>query len=240
MTLPGQISLDHIDGPIVVRLKPNPRAKRLILRLDARSGEPVATVPNGINENKVRAFLQTNIGWLTKRQKERAPHIAFTDGNQIPVRGIPHRLVHVGQRRGTVRLLQQGETHSLLISGDSAHMERRVSDWLKKQARADLAAAVEHHSSRLDVTASAIRIKDTVSRWGSCSSARVLSFSWRIIMAPPFALDYLVAHEVAHLREMNHSPRFWAHVAQTCPDFENGRDWLRRYGKDLHCYGISS
>ncbi|MCT4655418.1 MAG: M48 family metallopeptidase [Cohaesibacter sp.] len=237
----GQITLG-LDGEegedaIKVRLKPNPRAKRLILRLDPRSGEPVATIPPGLSERKIKAFLEANRDWLVARQEARAEHIPFTAGATIPVRDIPHELCHVGQKRGTVRLLVEGGRHRLMVSGDEAHFARRVTDWLKKQAREDLSDAVDCHAKALDVKPSSIRIKDTTSRWGSCSSARVLSFSWRIIFAPPFVLNYLAAHEVAHLREMNHSPRFWAHVEDICPDFEEAKVWLKQYGRDLHAYG---
>lgn len=235
--MPQSIELDGEKGPISVRLKPNPRAKRLILRLDPKTGAPVATVPPGLKDRQLKSFLQSHIGWIEERQEKRPQATAFENGAVIPVRGIDHTLVHIDQKRGTVRQLQEGERYSLLVSGDESHMARRVTDWLKKQARQDLTAAVEHYAGKLEVTPSALRIKDTTSRWGSCSSKRVLSFSWRIIMAPPSVLDYLAAHEVAHLREMNHSPRYWAHVADICPDYEEAKHWLKINGHQLHSYG---
>lgn len=235
--LPSSISLAHDTGNFEVRLKPNAKAKRLILRLDARTGQPVATIPPGLPLAKVEAFLQANVDWLSNRTNQRPAAVPFVAGAEIPVRDVAHTLVHVGQDRGTVRQLIEGEAHSLLISGDEAHMARRVTDWLKKQARADLQMAVEHHANALSVKPAAIRIKDTTSRWGSCSSNRILSFSWRIIFAPPSVLDYLAAHEVAHLREMNHSSRFWALVEETCPDFEEAKLWLKDQGRYLHRFG---
>lgn len=236
--LPPIIRLHHASGSIDVRLRSNPRAKRLILRLDARTGEPVATCPQGISAEKVGQFLHSHVDWLLERCKARQPNTPFEHGAVVPVRAIPHTLEHVDEARGTVRLLEEEAEHFLLVSGNESHMSRRVTDWLKKQARQDLTASVAVHAEKLGRRPSAIRIKDTTSRWGSCSSDRVLSFSWRIIMAPPRVLDYLAAHEVAHLREMNHSDRFWAHVADLCPDFETGRRWLREHGRDLHRYGV--
>jgi len=236
--LPPIIRLHHSSGPIDVRLRPNARAKRLILRLDTRTGEPVATCPAHISAEKVGQFLQGHVDWLVEKRNDRQPNMPFEHGAVVPVRAIPHTLEHEDEARGTVKLLQEDGEHILLVSGNESHMNRRVTDWLKKQARQDLTASVAIHAEKLGRRPSAIRIKDTTSRWGSCSADRVLSFSWRIIMAPPHVLDYLAAHEVAHLREMNHSDRFWGHVADLCPDFEVGRKWLRDHGRDLHRYGV--
>ncbi len=235
--LPPMLPLSHDNGTLEVKLKPNPKAKRLILRLDARTGEPVATIPPGLSLNRIEVFLKDHVDWLLSRAEQRPSAVPFVSGAEIPVRDVAHKLVHVGQSRGTVRQLVEGESHSLLVSGDEDHMSRRVTDWLKKQARADLESAVDHHASALSVKPAAIRLKDTTSRWGSCSSNRILSFSWRIIFAPPPVLDYLAAHEVAHLREMNHSSRFWALVEETCPDFEEAKIWLKEEGRYLHRFG---
>ncbi|SNY90169.1 hypothetical protein SAMN04515647_0316 [Cohaesibacter sp. ES.047] len=237
-SLPKVIRLTHESGPIDVKLKHNARARRLILRLDSRSGEPVATCPPGVSTLKIGQFLQNHVDWLIEKQGLRQPNVPFEDGAIIPVRDVPHRLQHVGQTRGTVRLLEQHGEHVLMVSGQGQHMQRRVTDWLKKEAKADLTEAVDRHADAIGIKPSSLRIKDTTSRWGSCSSARELSFSWRVIMAPPFVLDYLAAHEVAHLREMNHSARFWAHVEALCPDFEEGKAWLRTHGRQLHTYGV--
>ncbi|MCV6600380.1 MAG: M48 family metallopeptidase [Cohaesibacter sp.] len=235
--LPPSLSLAHEKGHITVRLKPNVKAKRLILRLDAKSGEPVATIPPGLSRQRLETFLTDNMEWLIKRMDQRPARVPFVAGVDIPVRDIAHSLVHVDQKRGTVRQLVDGDHYSLLVSGEEEHMPRRVTDWLKKQARADLQEAVDRHASTLSVKPAAIRIKDTTSRWGSCSSNRILSFSWRIIFAPPCVLDYLAAHEVAHLREMNHSSRFWALVEELCPHFEEAKVWLKEEGRHLHRFG---
>ncbi|WP_373236774.1 M48 family metallopeptidase [Cohaesibacter celericrescens] len=237
-SLPQQVRLTHARGPIDVQLKHNARAKRLILRLDGRTGEPVATCPPGISVKKVSQFLQAHVDWLVDKQQGRPPNVAFEHGAVVPIRDQPHTLEHLDQARGTVRVLEDEGEKILLVSGNESHMARRVTDWLKKEARADLSAAVALHSDKIGVKPSSLRIKDTTSRWGSCSSARVLSFSWRIIMAPPSVLNYLAAHEVAHLREMNHSDRFWAHVQALCPDYEEGKKWLRQNGRRLHTYGV--
>lgn len=233
----GKASNTLREGSVLVHLKHNSRAKRLILRLHPSSGHPTVTVPPGVSETAIRKFIASNEHWISEKLAQYPAGKLLQEGASIPVRGLEHKIVHVGNRRGTVRILENGDQLSLLVSGNEVHIERRVIDWLKRQARQDLERAVERHSRFLDVKPAAIRIKDTTSRWGSCSSKRVLSFSWRVIMAPSFVLDYLAAHEVAHLREMNHSQQFWAHVAETCPDFEDGKAWLRQNGATLHAYG---
>nr|WP_319515022.1 SprT family zinc-dependent metalloprotease [uncultured Cohaesibacter sp.] len=238
--LPETVYLHHEGRKIEVRLKPNVRAKRLILRLDSKTGEPVATCPPGLGESKILHFLQKNVNWLVDRQQARAPNVPFEHGAVIPVRGLSHTLEHNDVARGTVRLLELEEGRILLVSGNESHMARRVTDWLKKQARKDLEEAVARHAAALDVKPASIRIKDTTSRWGSCSANRTLSFSWRVIMAPSFVLNYLAAHEVAHLREMNHSDRFWRHVESICPNYEDGQAWLRDQGRRLHSYGVEA
>ena len=122
----------------------------------------------------------------------------------------------------------------LAVSGEAAHLRRRVVDYLKREARRDLEAAVALHAGALSVRPTLMRVRDQRSRWGSCSGDGHLSFSWRLIMAPPFVLNYLAAHEVAHLLEHNHSRRFWRLVEQICPDRHRARAWLRSEGSSLH------
>ena len=116
-------------------------------------------------------------------------------------------------------------------------MARRVQDFLEAEASRDFAAAVKRHTTALGVPAKRITVRDTKSRWGSCSANGALNFSWRLIMAPPFVLDYLAAHEVAHLRELNHSHRFWKLTHQLCPRTEEAEEWLKTYGSALHRFG---
>ena len=120
------------------------------------------------------------------------------------------------------------------VFGDPKFLPRKVGDFLKRQAKQDLSKAVSHYSNELGVKAKSITIRDTTSRWGSCSSTGALNFSWRIVLAPPEVLQYLAAHEVAHLREMNHSNRFWKLVEDVCPDMNAQKSWLKIHGSKLH------
>jgi predicted metal-dependent hydrolase len=125
----------------------------------------------------------------------------------------------------------------IYVSGQEAHAPRRLRDWLIERARETLVTRVAFHAERLGVKPRRVVVRDQSSRWGSCSSSRVLSFSWRLVLAPPSVLDYVAAHEVAHLKEMNHGPRFWQTVERTYPNMEEARLWLHRQGVVLHRYG---
>ncbi|HWT30635.1 MAG TPA: SprT family zinc-dependent metalloprotease, partial [Propylenella sp.] len=164
--------------------------------------------------------------------------IAFRDGSLFPLRGRPCRIVHRGGR-GLVELVA-GEEPTLSVPGETQHLARRVADWLKREARRDLQHCVDRYAGLLGRTPERIRIGDARSRWGSCTAAGVLTFSWRLIFAPPHVLDYLAAHETAHLVELNHGPEFWALVRRLDPSFQASRAWLKQHGAALHAIGRKS
>jgi len=140
--------------------------------------------------------------------------------------------------RGTVWTeMSEDGSRLLCVTGGAPHIDRRVADFLKREAQRDLDAASRLHASCLGVTIKRITVRDQSSRWGSCSRTGVLSYSWRLILAPPFVLDYLAAHEVAHLAELNHSPRFWRLVRGLSPEFKRAKTWLVTHGSELHRYG---
>jgi predicted metal-dependent hydrolase len=126
----------------------------------------------------------------------------------------------------------------LCVAGRAPHINRRVGDFLRREAKHDLQAASRRYAEALGLTFQRVTVRDQSSRWGSCSTTGMLSFSWRLILAPSRVLDYLAAHEVAHLVEMNHSPKFWRLVRRICPDHETAKAWLDAHGADLHRYGL--
>ncbi|EFG9153030.1 M48 family metallopeptidase, partial [Escherichia coli] len=154
-------------------------------------------------------------------------------------RGKPHLVVHDPERRGTVQLGEDERGPLLIVCGRSEHLARRVADFLKREAKRDIEALVTHHTGRVGRRAKSISFKDTSSRWGSCTSDGALSFSWRIMMAPPPVINYLVAHEVAHLKEMNHGPKFWKLCNELCPDTDRCKAWLKRNGGALQAIQFS-
>jgi predicted metal-dependent hydrolase len=127
----------------------------------------------------------------------------------------------------------------ICVSGEERHGPRRLADWLRNEAKADLIKRVEHHGAALNSLPKRISVRDQSTRWGSCSTSGTICFSWRLIFAPAFVLDYVAAHEVAHLREMNHSQRFWRLVRQTVPDMQRARGWLKQNGAELHRFGTN-
>jgi len=227
------------DGAIYrIRLRRNRQARRYTLRIDAAAREAVLTMPARGNLKAAREFAQKHGGWIAARLARLPEAVPFADGTLVPLRGIVHRIAHRPAMRGTVWTETDGDGHLLLcVAGAPPHIDRRVADFLKREARRDLDAASRRHAHTLGVAIRRIAIRDQSSRWGSCSSTGVLSFCWRLILAPPYVLDYLAAHEVAHLVELNHSPRFWHLVERLVPDFERAKSWLDARGSDLHRYG---
>ena len=149
-----------------------------------------------------------------------------------------HRIGHDPAQRAPVRrLAEEGAEPALIVGGAEAHLPRRLTDWLKARAKAELAAACGAHARRMGLSFRRLSVRDQKSRWGSCSARGNLSFSWRLILAPPFVLDYLAAHEVAHLAHHDHSPRFWALVRAHCEDVDRAEAWLREHGTGLHMWG---
>jgi predicted metal-dependent hydrolase len=186
----------------------------------------------------VERFLLRHQGWLEQRLEKLPDRPQVRPGIKLPLRGVPHRVVHEPGRRGTVTVRPGAAGPEIVVHGDGAHLARRLADFLKREARKDITALAAKHAAAIDRRIAAIRFKDTSSRWGSCTASGTLSFSWRIMMAPRPVIDYLVAHEVAHLQEMNHGPHFWALCRRLCPDTDRCRAWLKKNGNALQAIGF--
>lgn len=226
-----------IDGhAVAIRVRVSARARSYRLSIPHQGG-PVLTVPHHGRWSEAEAFLHRHTHWLAARLKRAAAPVRFAAGATVPLRGVPHRIVPTGTVRGQVRIDADAAGAVLLVPGTPEHLARRLTDWLKKEALKDLDERVPLHAQRLGVTAKAITMRSQATRWGSCSSTGRLNFNWRLVLAPPFVLDYVAAHEVAHLREMNHSSAFWDRVRETLPDMERGRAWLKAHGRELMQYG---
>ena len=244
-----------MDAPLIV--KRNPRARRLTLRISHSDRHAVLTVPMDCGSEDVAVFLNRHLIWLRQRLDALPAPVPFRHGAIIPLRGNMHMIQFLGpdRRRGVVSVdrpvkaspkkrkggkTKRSQSKSLPIlkvAGGKDHAPRRLNDWLRKQARNDLDERVSWHAANLGLNPKKLSIRDQASRWGSCSSSGVLSFSWRLILAPNFVLDYVAAHEVAHLQEMNHGDEFWHLVQQTYPNLKRAQTWLVSHGIDLHRYG---
>jgi len=236
----GELVLDGCSVPVSFR--PNQRAKRIILRLDKQGAGIVLTIPKGTSKQKALEFAASQGVWIAGQLAKQPDLITFAAGQNIPVRGVMHTIAASTAKRTPVWLQESSDTHNnaqpmLYVSGDHQHHGRRIQDWLKRQAREDITTTALSYAQKMGGTIKRISIRDTTSRWGSCSSGGALSFSWRLILAPEFVLDYVCAHEVAHLLEMNHSTRFWAHVENHCPHSQKAKKWLKVNGRSLHKYG---
>jgi predicted metal-dependent hydrolase len=220
---------------VKVRIEVNAKARRLIIRLDERRREAVAVAPTSRQIGAAAAFAAERVDWISSRLQHLPEITRFEDGETIQYRGEETRITLEGT--GRVARIYPGEPRILSVPGEPETTEARVVRFLKKQAKADLTRAVARHCETLRVTITGLSVKDTRSRWGSCTADGKLAFSWRLVMAPPEVLDYVAAHECAHLKEMNHSAKFWALVARCCPDWQRQRAWLRLHGTELQAAG---
>jgi predicted metal-dependent hydrolase len=231
---PETRELDVNGRRLPLTIRRDLRATRLTLRIEPGGRALRMTVPNGVPERDIRDFLDRHQGWLmTKLAKFRSTN-ELADGGYVMIRGISHRIEATGRLRGLTEALLIDDEAVLRVGGMEESIPRRISDFLKKEARLELDRLVAVHAGRVGRRVKSLTLRDTRSRWGSCSADGALSFSWRIAMAPPRVIDYLAAHEVAHLREMNHSPAFWALCEQLCPGMEDAKRWLKRNGSLLH------
>ncbi|MBK1636932.1 M48 family metallopeptidase [Rhodovulum adriaticum] len=216
------------DPAIDVTLRRSARARRYSLRISQLDGRVTLTLPRSAPLAEGLSFLREKEGWIRRHLSGRPPDIAIGWGMDVPFRGDALPIV-AGSGRGA-RLTAQG----LAVPGPAEQVPAQVRAFLRMQAREALAGAADVHAGTLGRPYGRLTLRDTRSRWGSCSSRGDLMFSWRLIMAPPQVLDYVAAHEVAHLAEMNHSPAFWSVVARLMPEYQAPRAWLRENGADLH------
>jgi predicted metal-dependent hydrolase len=235
---PAHLEVNHAGRAYRIALRRRPTARRMTLRISSATGEIVLTLPERTDLDAARRFADAHGGWIAGRLARIPARVAFAQGMLVPLRGVPHRIVHWSRVRGSTAALVDPDGEPIIaVSTDSPHIARRVRDFLTREAKRDLGIAVQRHTDTLGIPARTITVRDTRSRWGSCSAQGSLNFSWRLILAPPFVLDYLAAHEVAHLKEMNHSHRFWRIAHELCPRLEDAEGWLKRHGADLHRYG---
>lgn len=234
---PVETEIETVDGRrMPVKLIVNPRARHVSVRIDPTRREAIATAPSKRQLKHAAQFAAERAGWIAQELSRLPRGVLLQPGAFAPLRGIEHELVYEHGRAAP--RIEPGEPPRLIAPApDPALFESRLLRFFKNQAREDLSERVRVHAETLGVTPARIQVKELRSRWGSCNADGVLSFSWRVILAPPYVLDYLAAHETAHLREMNHSRRFWAHVARCMPDYERGRAWLHEHGFALHAIG---
>lgn len=228
----GQIYLSGKPG-IEIKLRRSMRAKRMSLRVSALDGQVTLTLPPRVPLREGQAFARDKEEWLRSHLERLAAPCLITMGSQIPVEGELLELVPGSGRQVRIK------GKELVVPGCEDQAGQRVLTWLKARARQQLTSASLHYAQKLGRDFGRITLRDTRSRWGSCSHEGNLMYSWRLILAWPEVLEYVAAHEVAHLEEMNHSPAFWATVTGLYGDWKPARKWLRESGHELHRYRFS-
>jgi len=226
------IDLGDRTAPLTARV--NRRARRLIVSVDSISGRVIVTAPSKRALGEALDFAKTRSRWIARKLDECAGARPFEDGVAFPLRGAMVTIALDGAARAPIRL----DGASLVVGGDSRHANRRIIDWLKAEARRALTDRADHYADALGRRRGPITIRDTRSRWGSCAPDGALSFSWRLILAPPDILDYVAAHECAHLVHLNHSPAYWRVLNGLGVDACAARDWFAAHGQGLHSWGV--
>lgn len=227
-----EILLD--DPPCRVVVIRNKRARRFTLRLDPGGNGAILTVPATARERAWRDFLNQHAGWLSRALARQPDRVTVAHGAEVPIGGVAHRVeLHDGPRRAAVQAERR-----LILAGKGAEGPR-VAAFLRLRARDLIEPAARAYARRVGKRIERISLRDTRSRWGSCSTTGTLSFSWRLAMAPDPVLDYVAAHEAAHLVEMNHSSRYWTIVDGLVPDWKAHREWLKAHGRALHLYDFN-
>ena len=236
-------ALGALSERIVTRI--NLRARRISLRLDPAEGCIVLVRPRGVSARAAARFAVEKRYWIEDRLADLPPRIAFRDGVSLPFLGVDHVIRHAPEaRRGVWR-----EDGVIFVSGGPEHLSRRVTDWLKAEAKSLIGPRARNMAAALGCKVTRVSVRDTRSRWGSCSADGKLSFSWRLILAPETILTYVTAHEVAHLKYLDHSSAFWRTVSEALAAYSEtnakaevttpalAREWLHRSGAALHAYG---
>lgn len=233
----GEYFLEGLP-PVKITLRKSRQARRISLRVSQLDGRVTLTLPHGISAREAMVFAQEKSEWLRGHLAQRPEDVDVAIGVDLPFQGATLRVTGSAGRSVSINgdtLLVPAKTEAA-----SARVAARLAGFFKSMARDRLVAASDHYAQKLGLDYSRISLRDTRSRWGSCSSAGGLMYSWRLIMAPKDVLEYVAAHEVAHLAEMNHSQAFWSTVEGLAPDYRAPRQWLRSHGAQLHRYRFTA
>ncbi len=236
MSPPQREILTLSTGPTEVLWRRSTRARKVSLRIDPRGGGVIVTLPSRAAQSAGMALLRDNATWVADRLASLPNPVLLTDGAIVPIDGLPHRIRHSPDGRRGAWL----EPGSLLVSGAPEFLARRIADFLRAEARRRLSALAIAKAIAAGLPLRRVVVKDTRTRWGSCTADQTLMFCWRLVMAPPHVQDYVVAHEVAHLRHMNHGKGFWTLVAQLTPNRRPAMRWLDTHGPGLMRVGPPS
>lgn len=229
--LPTRITVGSREIPLIIRR--NKRAKRICLRVNTKDRAINLTLPQRAKLEQGMDFLHRKQDWLAEAVSDLPEHITLEDGAYIPILGEARHIIFYPATRFSYELLED----RLIVHGSEAKETDHILRALKECFREFAIETAEHYAAHIRRRVNRISLRDPRTRWGSCSQDGNISLSWRLVFAPLEVTDYVIAHEVAHLRHMNHSARFWECVEGICPDYREHWDWLRSHGHQLFCYG---
>ena len=215
-----------------IKVTRSPLARKLTLRIDTKDRLPALTIPKYCSNKKAVEFVRAHQSWIAETLEKLPPSRSFEDGEHITLFGKEYQICHQPDARSG----EYTRSGILYVSGEADFLHRRVKDFIKKKAADEFYKRSCRMAEKLGCEVHDICIKDTKSRWGSCSSRNNINYNWRISLAPNFVINYLIAHEVAHLLHQDHSPEFWDTVKQLYPRYKQGRDWLKENGRLLYSY----
>lgn len=213
-----------------IKVVPARTSWKISLRIDYKEHIPVLSVPRFCSRKRAINFVQEHMDWLIENLSNLPPVKRFTNGLTFSLLGYDVTICHCPEQRCGTYL----NGNILCVSGSEEFLHRRVRDYIKKTAEKEFYECSVTLASKIGQKVNGVSIKDTKSRWGSCSTLQHINYSWRIALAPREVIDYLLAHEVAHLKYQNHSAAFWACVAVLNPNWQSGHDWLKKNGKSLY------
>lgn len=226
------ISLDIEGRAVPLTIRRHPRARNLILRIEPKIG-PIVTIPWHTSFEEGIDLVKRKSVWLLRQLDAIPTLVPFVEGAVVPLLGTERIVRHDPQSRRPVRVTET----EFQVSGQTEHLARRLTDWFRQEAKRVIGERVEEKTLFLGRPYRRITIRDTRSRWGSCTEDGSLSFCWRLMMLPESVLDYVVAHEVAHLKELDHSPAFWQTVKTLTVDSDRAQAWLKVHGERVFYYG---
>jgi predicted metal-dependent hydrolase len=223
---------EHI---VPINISSNKKAKRYILKADHVSRQIKLTTPTRYCDSQIEEFITAKQNWIWQQYKALNEKITFQNGLTIPILGKEYKITYLANGEKPIELVD----NMLLVSGRESLLPTKIKHFLQQHIKSEIITLVNAKSKATGENYSKITLKEMKSRWGSCNSKRTLCFCWRIVFAPQEVLDYLVAHEVAHLTHMNHSPQFWQLVAQLNNDCMKNRNWLKKNGSQLYLYNTN-
>ena len=215
-----------------IKIIQSANSRKLILHIDNKERVPVLSIPKYCTRKRAINFVNENMDWILETLQKLPERKYFSDGEKISLFGKNVTITHCPTARCGVRL----DLDKLIVSGGAEFLHRRVKDYIRQKAETEFYNLSVSLAAKIGCKINNISIKDTKSRWGSCSSLNNINYNWRIALAPQYVINYLMAHEVSHLKHQDHSQAFWQCVAELDKDWQKGRDWLQKNGRILYTY----